>query len=577
MKIKLANENYKTNYTDNLLINRGISEENLQKFYNPDVSLLQEPEVFKNIAQGFNLVLEHISKQSNVAIVVDSDVDGFTSAAIIYQYLQKISPSLHLEYFLHDGKGHGLSDTIEDITASDTTFQLVILPDAGSNDWKYHEELKEYGADCLVLDHHIIEPDSKFIDNTIIINNQNSEKYHNKNLSGAGVAWQFCRFIDRINGTPYAFDFIDLAALGIVSDMMSVLELENRYIITTGFDNIKNYFFKCLCDKQSYSMGGKVTPMTVAFYITPLINAMIRTGTKEEKQRCFEAFIDGHKLVESHKRGAKGTLEEVAIESARECTNARARQNRILDKAVEELEIKIAKYDLLENKILVIRLDDEDFPPELNGLVAMKLSAKYQRPTIVARLNDEGIVRGSSRGLNESELKSFKNFMDESGFFEYTAGHDNACGISIPNSNIESFHNYANETLKEINFGENLYEVNFERIAADKDIVDLIEDLTTHDNIWGQHNNEPMIHITDLNVTKSDIRIMGKNQDTIKIEKNGVAYMFFKCKKRIDEFSNFKEMKIDLVGRANMNEWMGNYTPQIFVTDFEISDNSLGF
>lgn len=577
MKTKLANENYKTNYTDNLLINRGISEENLQKFYNPDVSLLQEPEVFKNIAQGFNLVLEHISKQSNVAIVVDSDVDGFTSAAIIYQYLQKISPSLHLEYFLHDGKGHGLSDTIEDIITSDTTFQLVILPDAGSNDWKYHEELKEYGADCLVLDHHIIEPDSKFIDNTIIINNQDSEKYHNKNLSGAGVAWQFCRFIDRINGTPYAFDFIDLAALGIVSDMMSVLELENRYIITTGFNNIKNYFFKCLCDKQSYSMGGKVTPMTVAFYITPLINAMIRTGTKEEKQRCFEAFIDGHKLVESHKRGAKGALEEVAIESARECTNARARQNRILDKAVEELEIKIAKYDLLENKILVIRLDDEDFPPELNGLVAMKLSAKYQRPTIVARLNDEGIVRGSSRGLNESELKSFKNFMDKSGFFEYTAGHDNACGISIPNSNIESFHNYANETLKEINFGENLYEVNFERIAADKDIVDLIEDLTAHDNIWGQHNNEPMIHITDLNVTKSDIRIMGKNQDTIKIEKNGVAYMFFKCKKRIDEFSNFKEMKIDLVGRANMNEWMGNYTPQIFVTDFEISDNSLGF
>ena len=577
MKTKLVNENYKENYTDNLLINRGILADDLQKFYHPNVQLLQSPEAFKNIAQGLNLILKHISQQSNIAIVVDSDVDGFTSAAIIYQYLQKIAPSLHLEYFLHSGKGHGLSDTIDDIITSDTLFQLIILPDAGSNDWKYHEELKEYGADCLVLDHHIIEPDSKLIDNTIIINNQDSDKYDNKNLSGAGVAWQFCRFIDRINGTPYAFDFVDLAALGIVSDMMSVLELENRYIITMGFSNIKNYFFKCLCDKQSYSMGGKVTPMTVAFYITPLINAMIRTGTMEEKQRCFEAFIDGHKLVESHKRGAKGTMEEVAIESARECTNARAKQNRILDKAVEELEIKIAKYDLLENKILVIRLDDEDFPPELNGLVAMKLSAKYQRPTIVARLNDEGIIRGSSRGLNESELKSFKNFMDESGFFEYTAGHDNACGISIPNNNLEPFHNYANKALKDINFGENLYEVNFERIAADKDITNLIEDLTKHDDIWGQHNTEPMIHISDLNITKSDVRIMGKNQDTIKIEKNGVAYMFFKCKNRLDEFDKFKDMKIDLVGRANMNEWNGYYTPQIFVTDFEISDNSLGF
>lgn len=577
MKTKLVNENHKENYTDNLLINRGISKEDLQSFYNPTVNLLQEPEAFKNIAQGFNLILKHISKQSNVAIVVDSDVDGFTSAAIIYQYLQKIAPSLHMEYFLHSGKGHGLSDTIEDITSSNTSFQLVILPDAGSNDWKYHEELKEYGADCLVLDHHIVEPDTQIINNTIIINNQDSEKYHNKDLSGAGVAWQFCRFIDRVNGTPYAFDYIDLAALGIVSDMMSVLELENRYIITTGFSNIKNYFFKCLCEKQSYSMGGKVTPMTVAFYITPLINAMIRTGTMEEKRRCFEAFIDGHKLVESHKRGAKGTMEEVAIESARECTNARARQNRILDKAVEELEIKIHKYDLLENKILFIRLDEEDFPPELNGLVAMKLSAKYQRPTIVARLNDEDIVRGSSRGLNESELKSFKAFMDDSGFFEYTAGHDNACGISIPNYSIDAFHKYANKKLEGVDFGENWYEVNFERIAADKDIRELIEDLTEHEDIWGQHNSEPMIHILDLNVSKSDIRVMGKNQDTVKIEKNGVAYMFFKCKDRIKDFEQFKDMKIELVGRANMNEWNGNYTPQIFVTDFEVNDNSLGF
>ena len=86
MKTKLVNENYKENYTDNLLINRGILADNLQKFYHPNVQLLQSPEAFKNIAQGLNLILKHISQQSNIAIVVDSDVDGFTSAAIIYQW-----------------------------------------------------------------------------------------------------------------------------------------------------------------------------------------------------------------------------------------------------------------------------------------------------------------------------------------------------------------------------------------------------------------------------------------------------------------------------------------------------------
>ena len=577
MKCKLVNENYRSNYTNELLISRGLSSENLEKFYNPTIELLQEPTALKNIADGVNMLLKHISNFSSIAIVVDSDVDGFTSSAILYQYIKKITPSITIKYFLHKGKGHGLSDTINDILDDEIDFNLVVLPDAGSNDDKYHLKLKENNIDCLVLDHHILEPDTELIDNTIIINNQASDNYKNKDLSGAGVTWQFCRFMDSINETNYADDFIDLAALGIVSDMMSVLELENRYIIQEGFNNVNNYFFKTLCEKQDYSMGGKVTPMTVAFYITPLINAMIRVGTDDEKKRCFEAFIDGHKLVESHKRGAKGTMEEVAIESARECTNARSRQNRTLDKAVEELEIKISKYDLLENKILFVRLDVEDFPPELNGLIAMKLAARYQRPTIVARLNDAGEIKGSSRGLNESELTSFKNFMDESGYFTFTAGHDNACGIGIYDKNLSDFHKYANKELADVNFGENWYEVNFERIAADKDISDLITDLTKHNNIWGQHNNEPMIHVTDININSSDVQIMGKNQDTIKILKNGIAYMFFKCKNRIDEFKQFKQMKINVVGRANMNEWMGNYTPQIFVSDFEISDDSLGF
>lgn len=577
MKCKLVNENYKSNYTDELLVSRGLSPNDLEKFYNPTIELLQEPTALTNIANGVNMLLKHISEPNNIAIVVDSDVDGFTSSAILYQYIKKIAPTIAIKYFLHKGKGHGLSDTINDILEDEANFSLVVLPDAGSNDDKYHLKLKENGIDCLVLDHHILEPDTELIDNTIIINNQTSDNYKNKDLSGAGVTWQFCRFMDSVSGMNYADDFIDLAALGIVSDMMSVLELENRYIIQEGFSHINNYFFKTLCEKQDYSMGGKVTPMTVAFYITPLINAMIRVGTEEEKHRCFEAFIDGHKLVESHKRGAKGAMEEVAVESARECTNARSRQNRILDKAVEELEIKISKYDLLENKILFVRLDVEDFPPELNGLIAMKLAARHQRPTIVARLNEAGEIKGSSRGLNESELTSFKNFMDESGYFTFTAGHDNACGIGIYDKNLSDFHKYANKELADINFGENWYEVNFERIAADKDIADLIDDLTQHDNIWGQHNNEPMIHVTDINITSADVQVMGKNQDTVKIFKNGVAYMFFRCKDRMDDFKKYGEMTIDLVGKPNINNWMGNITPQIFVTDFEIKDGALGF
>ena len=63
--------------------------------------------------------------------------------------------------------------------------------------------------------------------------------------------------------------------------------------------------------------------------------------------------------------------------------------------------------------------------------------------------------------------------------------HDNAAGAQIPDKNLSAFHEYANEALIDIDFGENCYDVNFERIAADEDIKDLILDIGAHNGIWG--------------------------------------------------------------------------------------------
>ena len=98
-----------------------------------------------------------------------------------------------------------------------------------------------------------------------------------------------------------------------------------------------------IAQKQCYSITGKMTlsdkeimnyltPMSVAFYIVPMINAMVRVGSQEEKERMFIAFIDGHRQVPSLKRGAKGTYEEAAIEAVRECVNARSHQNKFKEK-----------------------------------------------------------------------------------------------------------------------------------------------------------------------------------------------------------------------------------------------------
>lgn len=571
MKYRLINPEIKSEYAKTLIHFKGI--DNLEEYLNPSIMSIQSPVQFDNIEKGARLFLDVLENNGRILLIVDSDNDGFTSAAIMYQYIKKLKDDTEIEYRLHEGKQHGLEDHIDYILENMDKYDLIILPDSSSNDFVYHEQLK---IPCLVLDHHITdEPISK---NAVIINNQLSERYFNKELTGAGVAWQFCRYIDSIMKTNYAKDLIDLAAWGIIGDMGSMLSFENRYIVKHGLDNIQNYFFKTLIEKQSYSMNNEVTPINVAFYIVPLVNAMIRVGSMAEKERLFMAFIDGHQMVPCNKRGAKGTFEEVAIESARECTNAKNHQNKIKEEVVNSLEIKIHKNGLLDNKVLFVRLDEDDqFPAVLNGLVAMQLSAKFKKPTIVARLNNEDFVRGSARGLNQSALESFKDFLDETKMFEYTAGHDNAFGISIPNRSLKEFHEYANEALKDIDFGENVYDVNFVRAAADKDIKDIIFDLYKYRIIWGQNLSEPLIYIHDINLTKNDIQIIGKNADTVKFEKFGITYIQFHAKQLIQDLAEHDEIKMEVIGRGNVNEWMGNQTPQIFIEDYEIADGALSF
>ena len=587
MKTKLVNIDIRKNYVDTLLKARGI--ENPEDYYNPSRDFLQSPCDLDNIGEGAMLIDEVINRGEKILIVVDSDNDGFTSATIMYNYLKDLAPELEIDYILHEGKQHGLQDHIKKLMDEGTKYGLIILPDSSSNDYEYHENLREINTSVLVLDHHIT--DTQLSSNAVVINNQLSPNYKNKELTGAGVVYQFCRYLDWYfkSENTNADKYMDLAAWGIIGDMGSMLELENRYIVKEGLKNINNKLLWALMEKQAYSITGAMSPsrqqlidamnpISVAFYIVPLVNAMIRVGTMDEKRRLFEAFLDGDKLIPSGKRGAKGTMEKAGVEAARECSNARNRQNKSLEVAMDKTEIKIHKYDLLENRILFVRLDEDDtFPSELNGLLAMKLSAKFKRPTIVARLNDQGFNRGSMRGLNQSELVSFKDFLTESGMFEYVQGHDNAAGCSIPNANLSNFHKWANEALIGINFGENCYDVNFDRIAADEDLADIIRDIGEHNSIWGQQNPEPLIHITDINITASDVQVMGKNKDTVKFEKFGIAYMKFHAKDLIEELTQHSDMKIEVVGRANLNEWGGRVTPQIFIEDIEVRDNALGF
>ncbi len=578
MKYTITNkEVMNTNdWVENVLKLRGLSLETLE---NINEKNLQSPFDLENIEEGVELLNKHLN--GRIAILADCDMDGVSASAIITQYIYKINEKAKTTTFIHEGKQHGLEDQMRNFLDSDDCFDLLIITDAGTNDYKYIEQLKEINLPVLIIDHHELEPTNPISDNCVLINNQTSPNYKNKGLSGGGVTFQFCRACDLTYNFNFATEFTDLAALSIVGDMMDMCELENQYIVQEGFSNINNSLFKALIEKQSFSMKGKVNPLSVAFYIVPLINALIRVGTQEDKETLYQAFVTPDLLTISQKRGEKGEKTAIKNEAIRFCVNAKAKQDKTKVRVAEYLEMKIEKENLLDNKVLFIQLNNEEselLPSTLTGLVAMQVAAKYKRPTLIGRRNSNGTVAGSARGLSNCELISLKDFLSESGLFTYTSGHALAFGHAIYEHKIDSFHEYANEKLKHMNFEESTHEVDIVCNGSSSGLANNIYKTSILEKYWGQNNSEPVFLVKNIEINKSNIQIIGAKKDTLKFVFNNIVYIKFKATELIEELSKVDgKLSITVVGRGNVNEWNGKVDPQLLVEDIEIKRCSSDF
>ena len=567
MKYKQITPNITENFLTELLTFRGI--ENIDAYQNPTAQCQHNPFDLLNMREAVIKVHNNLTKK--IGLIVDSDCDGFTSAAIIYQYLHDIYKDVDITFYLHEGKGHGLEDVIGVL---DEFVDLLIIPDASSNDYEYHKELADNGVAIVVLDHHEAE---KLSEDAIVVNNQLCN-YPNKELTGAGIAYKFCDAYDFMFGHNFAHKYIDLAAIGIVGDMADILNLETRYIIETGLRNISNPFIDALIEKQSYSIGtGPITPTTVSFYLVPLINALIRVGKQSEKETMFRAFIEGDKMVQSTKRGAKaGDFEGLAQQAARICVNAKSRQTRQKDKAIDSLEMTIEKNSLNDNRIIIVPVEDNTIDTTLTGLIAMQLVSKYKKPVLVGRESDDGFLRGSTRAPDKTELTDARQFLLDSGMFEYAEGHAQAHGFSIPLKNIEAFTNYANEKLANIDFNEGVYNVDFVKTLMDN-VGDLIMEIGSNTNLWAKGNEEPYIVIKDIILDPSEIQLIGGNKDTVKFSAGGIDFLKFKDTEFANELKQTKEIRLTVLGRANVNNFMGNIGPQLYIEDYEIVDSYYEF
>lgn len=560
----------------NLMYDRGIlkREEDYDKsILYPTKENLLDPEGFDHIQEAYELLKKHLNNK--IYLLIDPDVDGFTSAAATYLYLKNLNPDINITYHVPEGKEHGLEVVCEELCLS-KQYDLIICPDSSSNDYDYHKKLHEVGYDILVLDHHNAE---KYSENAIVINNQLSKNYSNKNLSGVGVVFKFFQYFDKMENLNYSEELYDLTALGQIGDMMVLTNPENRYITQQGLKNVSNGFFRELIEKQAFSLGSvsELKPLGIAFYIVPLINALIRVGAITEKERLFLSFVDPYRVVASTKRGEKGETEYLAVQSARNCVNARSRQNREKEKAGELLDIQIIENGLDDNKILFLMGDDLEISSTLTGLVAMGVSAKYNKPTMLGKLCPDGYIKGSIRGRGESELKDFQTFLRDSNLMDYVEGHANSAGFSIKKANVSKLLAYANKQLELVNFHEGFYEVDFILNGNSTKLKELIFDLEKGKFLWGQNCSEPLIVSRYIPIEKKQFQIIGTNKDTIKFEYNNIVYIKFHAKeliKRINELNDKGTYLLEVIGKGNINCWNGGETPQILIEDLNIEDDN---
>lgn len=505
-----------------------------------------------------------------------SDCDGITSSALFYNYMKNHLSEYHNEILYHipEGKEHGL-DSIMDWFPEEGEDSLVVVPDGGSNDFEQHKELRARGYEILVLDHHLCSAPSE---DAIVINNQPSERYTNKDLSGVGIVYKFFEYFEKKeNLSLYSQEYLDLVALGQIGDMMKMYTLENRYILTYGLTHLNNEFFKALVNKQAFSLKGKLNQIGIAFYIVPLINSMIRLGSPQDKEKLFQAFVSPELIFPSTKRGAKaGDTETICEQMARICINTKNRQNKERDKALELLDIQILNNCLDENKIIILDADDLDVPKTMTGLCAMGVVSKYKKPVILGRVDSNGVLKGSARGVNGSELQDFKQFLDDSNLMVEVAGHSQAFGASLKFSNVDKLINYANEKLADINFNEGFYEVDF-IVNGNCSYLDLlIDELVDGEEFWGQECPEPLIAVENICIDTSMIQYKGQEEKTtVAFMFNGVEYIKFKDPKLVDYLANFNgKINLSVVGTPQLNEWRGRTTRQIQIKEIEIKESN---
>ena len=169
-----------------LLVQRGIANfDQAKAYFRPSLDALYDPFVMRDMSKAVDRLIYAITRREPILVYGDYDVDGVTSVAMFYGFLEALQANVDFYIPNRHAEGYGIS--MQAINwAAQAGFKLIVSLDCGIKAMTCVQKANALGMDVIVSDHH--EPDNVLPDAYAILNPKQQDcTYPTKELSGCGV------------------------------------------------------------------------------------------------------------------------------------------------------------------------------------------------------------------------------------------------------------------------------------------------------------------------------------------------------------------------------------------------------
>lgn len=544
--------------TAKVLVQRGItSPVQADKFLNPSLDDLGDPELLPDYTAAVREILLARDNGDLIFVHGDYDVDGVTSAAILDRFLKKIGCKVHTHVPHRTKEGYGINMALVH-EAKERGAKLFLTCDCGIGAHDQVEAALEHGMRVVVTDHHELKETMPRA-HAVVNPHRTDSKYPFSALSGAGVVFRLCegiaREIDPEWVAPYRKNYLDLAALGTIADVMPLVG-DNRIIAKFGLERLTDSKKKGIVAlKEVSEIKGRVASYDVGFKLGPRLNAA---------GRIDDAALALQLLLAEDEKSAM----DLALELDRHNTDRRMVQDQMIDEAISMVEA----LPSLPNALLIF---NEHWHPGVVGIVAGKLKEKFNRPAFVGCIDPES-GKGKASGRSIPGLNLASMIQNYSGIVT-GGGHAMAAGIAFEleqvNAISSAFNQYVAQMLRPEDF---IPAVEITADLAEEEIdyaaLEELEKLQP----FGMANPKPIFYAKHVHV--NSLRAMGSDGShanlgiTTSAHKTfrGVAFGMYQTFASLPTGAN-----TEVVFEPQINEYQGNRSIQWRVSDVRLAEPTL--